>query len=65
LNRPILVGHSRKSFIGKPFKLEAEQRLEGSLGVESLLINNGASILRVHDVFEARKVARLIDLIER
>jgi dihydropteroate synthase len=65
LNRPILVGHSRKSFIGKPFKLGAEQRLEGSLGVESLLINNGASILRVHDVFEARKVARLIDLIKR
>jgi dihydropteroate synthase len=65
LNRPILVGHSRKSFIGKPFKLAAEQRLEGSLGVESLLINNGASILRVHDVLEAKKVARLVDFIER
>jgi dihydropteroate synthase len=65
INRPILVGHSRKSFIGKPFKLAPEQRLEGTLGVESLLINNGASILRVHDVFEANRVARLIDLIER
>lgn len=65
LDRPILVGHSRKSFVGKPFKLAPEQRLEGSLGVESLLINNGASILRVHDVFEAKKVAQLIDLIER
>jgi dihydropteroate synthase len=65
LNRPILVGHSRKSFIGKPFRLTPEQRLEGSLGVESLLINNGASILRVHDVLEAKRVARLIDLIER
>ena len=65
LNRPILVGHSRKSFIGKPFKLQPEQRLEGSLGVEALLIRNGASILRVHDVLEAKKVAALIDLIER
>jgi dihydropteroate synthase len=65
LKRPILVGHSRKSFIGKPFKLLPEQRLEGSLGVEALLIRNGASILRVHDVLEAKKVAALIDLIER
>lgn len=65
LNRPILVGHSRKSFIGKPFRLLPEQRLEGSLGVEALLIRNGASILRVHDVLEAKKVAALIDLIER
>ena len=65
LNRPILVGHSRKSFIGKTFKLSPEQRLEGSLGVEALLIKNGASILRVHDVHEAKKVATLIDIIER
>ena len=65
LNRPILVGHSRKSFIGNPFNLSPEQRLEGSLGVEALLIKNGVSILRVHDVLEAKKVAMLIDKIER
>ena len=65
LNRPIMVGHSRKSFIGKAFKLLPEQRLEGSLAVETLLIRNGASILRVHDVLEAKKVATLIDHIER
>ena len=65
LNRPIMVGHSRKSFIGKPFKLTPEYRLEGTLAVEALLIKNGASILRVHDVLEAKKVASLIDLIER
>jgi dihydropteroate synthase len=63
--RPILVGHSRKSFIGNPFNLTPEQRLEGTLGVETLLIKNGASILRVHDVLEAKKVALLIDRIER
>jgi len=65
LGRPIMVGHSRKSFIGKPFRLAPEQRLEGSLGVQALLIKNGASILRVHDVVEAKKVAALVDLIER
>lgn len=64
-DRPIMVGHSRKSFIGKPFNLDPEERLEGTLGVEALLIKNGASILRVHDVHEAKKVAVLIDKIER
>jgi dihydropteroate synthase len=63
--RPILVGHSRKSFIGNPFDLPPEQRLEGTLGVEALLIQNGASILRVHDVLETKKVAMLIDRIKR
>lgn len=63
--RPILVGHSRKSFIGNPFNLPPEQRLEGTLGVEALLIKNGASIVRVHDVLETKKVALLIDRIER
>lgn len=65
LGRPVLVGHSRKSFIGKPFGLPPDQRLEGTLGLTSLLIRNGASILRVHDVLEARRVARLIDRILR
>lgn len=63
--RPILVGHSRKSFIGKPFNIVPEQRLEGSLGVEAILIRNGASIIRVHDVLEAKKVAILIDKIKQ
>jgi len=59
--RPILVGHSRKSFIGKPFNISPEQRLEGSIGLAAILIRNGASILRVHDVAETKKVALLID----
>jgi dihydropteroate synthase len=65
LERPIMVGHSRKSFIGKPFKLAPQNRLEGSLGVQALLIKNGATIVRVHDVLEAKRVAALIDVIER
>ncbi|MEO0123615.1 MAG: dihydropteroate synthase [candidate division WOR-3 bacterium] len=63
--RPILVGHSRKSFIGNPFNLPPEERLEGTLAVEALLIKNGASIIRVHDVLEAKKVAQLIDKITK
>jgi dihydropteroate synthase len=59
--RPILVGHSRKSFVGKPFNVVPENRLEGTLALESLLIQNGASILRVHDVLEAKRAALLID----
>ncbi len=59
--RPILVGHSRKSFVGKPFNLPPEERLEGTLALEALLIQNGASILRVHDVGAAKKAARLVD----
>lgn len=59
--RPILVGHSRKSFIGAPDGLPPEERLYGTVAVTTLLINNGASILRVHDVAAAKQAARLID----
>ncbi len=63
--RPIMVGHSRKSFIGKPFNIPPEQRLEGTLGVAAILIRNGASILRVHDVLETKRVAILIDRVRQ
>ena len=62
---PILVGHSRKSFIGKPFDLPPAERLEGTLGLSTLLIKNGANILRVHDVGPAKKVAVLIDKVRK
>jgi dihydropteroate synthase len=65
LGRPILVGHSRKSFVGNPFGLGPEDRLEGTLAIQSLLIENGASIFRVHDVTAAKKVGSIIDLIVR
>jgi len=63
--RPVLVGHSRKSFIGKPFGLSTEARLEGTLAVQSLLIRNGASIVRVHDVEAAKRAALVADRILR
>ncbi len=62
---PILIGHSRKSFIGRPFNLSPEQRLEGTLGLSALLIRNGANILRVHDVLPVKRVAALIDRVKK
>jgi dihydropteroate synthase len=60
LGQPILVGASRKSFIGKISGSE-EGRLEGSLAAASAAILNGANIVRVHDVNETVRTVRLID----
>jgi len=63
LNCPILVGPSRKSFIGKILDLPVEERLEGSLAALAVSIMNGANIVRVHDVKESKRVAGLVDAI--
>lgn len=55
LNKPILIGPSRKSFIGKLLGLEVNDRLEATLATLSAAYKNGASILRVHDVGAARR----------
>jgi dihydropteroate synthase len=65
LNHPILVGPSRKSFIGKVLNLQVAERLEGSLAALAVGIMNGANIIRVHDVKESKKVAGLMDAILR
>lgn len=52
---PILLGPSRKSFIGKVLGLEVEDRLEGSLASALIGVQNGASIVRVHDVASTGK----------
>lgn len=62
-SRPILVGPSRKSFVGVPFGLPPEERLEGTLGLSAILIEQGCNLLRVHDVLEARRVSQLVDLV--
>lgn len=61
LNRPVLVGLSRKSFIGKILDLPVTQRLEGSLAALAFAILKGANLVRVHDVKESGRVARIID----
>ena len=65
LEKPILVGPSRKSFIGKVLDLPPEERLEGSLGALAVAIFNGANLVRVHDVKESLRVARLVDAIRK
>jgi dihydropteroate synthase len=65
LNCPILVGPSRKSFIGKILDLPVEERLEGSLAALAVSIMNGANIVRVHDVKESKRMAGLVDAILR
>jgi dihydropteroate synthase len=65
LGRPILVGASRKSFIGGVEELPVSERLEGSLAAEALAIAGGADIIRAHDVRPAVRVARLCDAVFR
>ncbi|MGE5390229.1 MAG: dihydropteroate synthase [Deltaproteobacteria bacterium] len=56
LGYPILLGASRKSFIGKTLNLQVDDRLEASLAVTTMAVMNGADIIRVHDVKENRRV---------
>jgi dihydropteroate synthase len=63
LGQPLLVGASRKAFIGKILGLDAGERLEGSLAVAVAAILNGANMLRVHDVRETVRAARIADAI--
>jgi len=65
LGYPILVGPSRKSFIGKILNLPVEDRLEGTAAAVAVSIMNGANILRVHDVKEMKRVAIIADAIRR
>ncbi len=61
LGYPLLVGASRKRFIGHVLGLEVDERLEGSLAVLVLSIANGASIIRVHDVRASKRAAMMAD----
>ncbi len=59
----LLVGASRKSFIGKTLKLDVDRRLEGSLAAACYAVLNGADIVRVHDVAETKKALTIIEKI--
>ena len=61
LERPILAGVSRKSTIYKTLTITAEDSLNGTTVLNTLALQNGASILRVHDVKEAREVIKLME----
>ncbi len=63
LGCPILVGPSRKAFVGKILNLPPEERLEGTAAAVAIAATNGAHIVRVHDVAEMRRVVQIADLI--
>lgn len=65
LNRPLLVGMSRKSTIGYVLDLPVDDRVEGTAATVALSIANGADIVRVHDVKEMARVARMSDAVVR
>ena len=60
LNCPILIGVSRKSSIYKTLGTTAAEALNGTTVLNTLAINNGANIIRVHDVKEAAEVLKLM-----
>ena len=63
LGRPIAIGVSRKSFIGKILNAGPGGRLEGGIASMVSAIAGGANILRVHDVAEVFRAARTADAI--
>ena len=65
LGRPLLIGASRKSFIGKVLGQEAKDGKEGSLAIASMALMNGTDVVRVHDVKETKMVARMVDAVRR
>lgn len=64
LDRPILVGVSRKSFVGKlTGRTDPDERLAGSLGATAVAVYRGAAIVRTHDVRATRDVVRIVEAI--
>jgi dihydropteroate synthase len=65
LGHPILVGASRKSFLGGAGAAGPAARLAASLAAEALAVAGGAAMIRAHDVREAVRAARLCDAVLR
>ncbi len=63
LGFPVLLGASRKSFIGRVLDVPVEQRLEGTAAASAIGILRGADIIRVHDVEAMARIARMTDAI--
>ncbi|MEW6058641.1 MAG: dihydropteroate synthase [Actinomycetota bacterium] len=65
LGRPVLVGPSRKRFIGAILDLPEGERIEGTAGAVAWSVAHGANVVRVHDVKEIIRVVRVVDAIVR
>lgn len=65
LKKPILIGHSRKSFIGKTLgDISPEDRLEGTLAITAMCSLCGVDIIRVHDVKENKRVLKMLEAVK-
>ena len=64
LERPLLVGVSRKSMIGQALGREVHERLAGGLALAALAVSKGASIVRVHDVAETVDAVRMVAAVQ-
>ena len=65
LGRPIMLGPSRKSFIGKVLNLPSEQRMEGTAAVVAYAVFKGVQFIRVHDVREMKRVVAVSETINK
>ncbi len=65
IGRPILIGASRKSFIGKVTDLDVDERLEASLAVAAHAVSQGAHLIRAHDVRPTRRAVDIMDAMHR
>jgi len=65
LGYPVLIGASRKSFIGKTINEDINNRLEGSLASASIACYNGVNIVRVHDVKETKRALKIVESIKK
>lgn len=65
LEKPLLVGTSRKAFIGKILGLPPEDREEGTMATVAVAVFNGANIVRVHEVEKMRRVVQVVDAVVR
>jgi len=65
LGHPVLVGVSRKGFIGRALGLDVDQRLEGTEAAVTWVVERGARIVRVHDVAPIRRIVRMTEALMR
>jgi len=65
LGKPLLIGTSRKAFIGKILGLPPQEREEGTMATVAVAILNGANMVRVHEVERMRRVVQVVDAVLR
>lgn len=65
VGRPILIGASRKAFVGTVLDLPVDERLEGSLAAAALAAWQGVQVVRAHDVGATKRTVRMVDAIRK